>query len=131
MIARSRRWSPPDERLVATAVAAAAFLVAWGLVHRWFWAHGQIGDWPTDRTDGEAIRHGQAPYRDFAVEYPPGVEKTFPFTDTPIPVYEKEAVIVLHFVDEPHDRVTVSIVYQACDDSACLPPVCKAATFEV
>jgi uncharacterized membrane protein len=77
MIARSRRWSPSDERLVATAVAAAVFLVAWGLVHRWFWAHGQIVDWPGYRTYGEAIRHGQVPYRDFAVEYPPGALPVF------------------------------------------------------
>ncbi len=56
------------------AVAAAAlFLACWGLVHRWFWAHGQLVDWPTYRNYGDAIlHHGRVPYRDFAVEYPPG-----------------------------------------------------------
>jgi uncharacterized membrane protein len=53
--------------------AAGLFLACWGLVHRFFWAHGQLVDWPTYRAYGVAIlRHGLVPYRDFAVEYPPG-----------------------------------------------------------
>ena len=66
--------------------AAGLFLACWGLVHRWFWAHGQIVDWPTYRSYGDAIlRHGRVPYRDFAVEYPPGALPPFvaaaPFGD--------------------------------------------------
>jgi uncharacterized membrane protein len=66
--------------------AAAIFLVCWGLVHTWFWAHGQLIDWPTYRDYGRAIvDHGRVPYRDFAVEYPPGALPVFvapaPFQD--------------------------------------------------
>lgn len=71
----------------AEALAAGGlFLVCWGLVHRWFWAHGQLVDWPTYRSYGDAIlHHGRVPYRDFAVEYPPGALPPFvvaaPFGD--------------------------------------------------
>ncbi|HVW88934.1 MAG TPA: glycosyltransferase 87 family protein, partial [Gaiellaceae bacterium] len=41
-------------------------------------AKGQLVDWPTYRNYGDAIwRHGQVPYRDFAVEYPPGALPAF------------------------------------------------------
>jgi uncharacterized membrane protein len=56
----------------------AAFLVAWGLVHRWFWAHGQLVDTPTYQRYGDAVvHHGLVPYRDFSLEYPPGALPTF------------------------------------------------------
>ena len=32
---------------LATAAAVATFLIAWGLVHRWFWGHTQLIDTPT------------------------------------------------------------------------------------
>jgi uncharacterized membrane protein len=73
-----RRPSPSDEALVAASAAAGLFLVCWGLVHRFFWAHGQLVDWPTYRNYGDAIvHHGLVPYRDFAVEYPPGALPVF------------------------------------------------------
>jgi len=73
-----RRRSPSDEALVAASAAAGLFLVCWGLVHRFFWAHGQLVDWPTYRNYGDAIvHHGLVPYRDFAVEYPPGALPVF------------------------------------------------------
>jgi hypothetical protein len=73
---------PTSEALAASGV----FLICWGLVHTWFWGHGQIVDWPTYRGYGQAIvDHGQVPYRDFAVEYPPGALPVFvvptPFAD--------------------------------------------------
>ena len=58
---------PPAEALAAGGL----FLACWALIHRWFWAHGQLVDWPTYRDYGDAIlHHGLVPYRDFAVEYP-------------------------------------------------------------
>ncbi|HEX7524784.1 MAG TPA: glycosyltransferase 87 family protein, partial [Gaiellaceae bacterium] len=73
---------PPPEALAAGGI----FLACWGLIHRWFWAHGQLVDWPTYRDYGDAIlHHGRVPYRDFAVEYPPGALPPFiaaaPFGD--------------------------------------------------
>jgi len=65
-----------------------------------------------------------------SVDYPAGEEKTFPFADVAIPVYEKQVELPVHFAEEPSGRLTVSIVYQACDDSACLPAVRKAAVIE-
>jgi uncharacterized membrane protein len=66
--------------------AAGLFLACWGLVHTWFWTRGQLVDWPTYRDYGSAIvDHGRLPYRDFAVEYPPGALPVFvapaPFAD--------------------------------------------------
>ena len=69
------------------AIAAGGlFLACWGLVHTWFWGHGQLVDWPTSQTYGRAIvDSGRVPYRDFAVEYPPGALPAFvvpaPFGD--------------------------------------------------
>jgi uncharacterized membrane protein len=66
--------------------AAGLFLACWALVHTWFWRHGQLVDWPTYRRYGTAIvDHGRVPYRDFALEYPPGALPVFvvpaPFAD--------------------------------------------------
>jgi uncharacterized membrane protein len=47
-------------------------------VHRWFWGSFQIVDTPTYQQYGDAIvHHGQVPYRDFAVEYPPAALPVF------------------------------------------------------
>ncbi len=78
----TRRLLPSAEALAA----AGLFLACFGLVHRWFWAHGQLVDWPTYQNYGDAIvHHGRIPYRDFAVEYPPGALPPFiaaaPFGD--------------------------------------------------
>jgi hypothetical protein len=77
MTSRASRFSLPADRGAAGLAAAALFLVAWGLVHVWFWAHGQIVDWPTYLSYGEKMRDGLVPYRDFAVEYPPGALPMF------------------------------------------------------
>jgi len=62
-----RRWA-------ALAVAAAAlFLGSWTLLHQlWYRSAGEIVDTPGYETYADAIAGGQVPYRDFAVEYPPG-----------------------------------------------------------
>ena len=77
---RSSRRSPvrlpPLSTLRKPEVAVAAgglFLLCWGLVHLDFWSRGALVDWPTYQRYGDAILiHGLVPYRDFAVEYPPG-----------------------------------------------------------
>ena len=47
-------------------------------MHTWFWAHGQLVDWPVYQQYADAIlHHGKLPYRDFAVEYPPGALPVF------------------------------------------------------
>jgi uncharacterized membrane protein len=57
----------------AAVAAGGLFLFCWGLVHLGFWSHGALVDWPTYQRYGDAIlNHGLVPYRDFAVEYPPG-----------------------------------------------------------
>jgi len=71
------RVRPRPERLATGLAAAGRFLVAWGLVHRWFWAHGAIVDWPTYKAYGDQMKAGAVPYRDFAVEYPPGALPVF------------------------------------------------------
>jgi hypothetical protein len=59
--------------LPESAAAAALFVACFVAVHYWFWGELQIVDWPTYLTDGRNIvDRGLVPYRDFAVEYPPG-----------------------------------------------------------
>jgi len=69
----SRRPYPWAEAIAAAGV----FLGCFGLVHVWFWAHGQLVDWPTYQSYGKAIDAGQLPYRDFHPEYPPGALPMF------------------------------------------------------
>lgn len=77
-----------SRRLPDAVAAAGLFLACWGLVHTWFWARGQLVDWPTYRDYGTAIwDHHRVPYRDFGVEYPPGSLPVFvapaPFANYP------------------------------------------------
>src|SRR5262245_65766268 len=70
------------------AAACGVFLFCWGLVHLDLWSRHAIVDWPTYQRYGDAIlHHGLVPYRDFAVEYPPGAPLMFllpvPFRDYP------------------------------------------------
>jgi len=61
------RWA------VLAAAAAALFLGSWTLLHQlWYRSAGEIVDTPAYEHYGDAIAAGQVPYRDFAVEYPPG-----------------------------------------------------------
>jgi Glycosyltransferase family 87 len=62
-----RRWA------ALAAAAAALFLGSWTLLHQlWYRSAGEIVDTPGYEKYGDAIAGGQVPYRDFAVEYPPG-----------------------------------------------------------
>jgi hypothetical protein len=63
--------------VAATLVAVTLFLVGWGVLHRGFFADRPIVDTPTYERYGSAMDDGQVPYRDFAVEYPPGALPVF------------------------------------------------------
>ena len=58
-------------------MAAALFLVGWGVLHRGFFANDPIVDTPVYERYGAAMADGELPYRDFEVEYPPGALPVF------------------------------------------------------
>jgi uncharacterized membrane protein len=64
-------------RGLVVVAAAAAFLGCWELLHHWFYAQHQIIDTPTYERYGSAIQNGLLPYRDVAIEYPPGALPVF------------------------------------------------------
>src|SRR6476659_4817043 len=72
-------FRPADTSFVVAAalVACALFLVGWGVLHRGFFTHDRIVDTPVYERYGSAIDSGQVPYRDFALEYPPGALPVF------------------------------------------------------
>jgi len=70
---------PASDRSVvaATFAAIALFVVSWTLLHVGFYRHKQVLDTPVYQRYGNAIADGKVPYRDFAVEYPPGALPVF------------------------------------------------------
>src|SRR6266540_6947482 len=80
MIPRPASWSRPASAASAVAaglVAVVLFLVVWGVLHRGFFTHHPIVDTPVYERYGSAMDDGRVPYRDFAVEYPPGALPVF------------------------------------------------------
>lgn len=80
MSTRSASWSLRAERAgvaLAALCAAGAFAACWGLLHLHVYAAGQIRDTPEYQAYGEDVVHGEVPYRDFDVEYPPGALPVF------------------------------------------------------
>jgi hypothetical protein len=75
--ASSSRPAETSFALAATLVAVVLFLVGWGVLHRGFFTHDAIVDTPVYERYGSAIDSGQMPYRDFAVDYPPGALPVF------------------------------------------------------
>jgi Glycosyltransferase family 87 len=73
---RLRRRSPPGAVAVAL-VALAVFLASWALLHVGFYGRDQVRDTPLYQSYGDRIVDGDVPYRDFALEYPPGVLPAF------------------------------------------------------
>jgi Glycosyltransferase family 87 len=63
--------------VAATLVAVTLFLVGWGVLHRGFFADNPIVDTPTYERYGSAMNDGRLPYRDLALEYPPGALPVF------------------------------------------------------
>jgi hypothetical protein len=77
LTASSSRPADPGAAVAATLVAVTLFLVGWGVLHRGFFADRPIVDTPTYERYGSAMDDGKVPYRDFAVEYPPGALPVF------------------------------------------------------
>ena len=77
LTASSSRPADGAFAFAATLVAVTLFLVGWGVLHRGFFADRPIVDTPTYERYGSAMDDGQVPYRDFAVEYPPGALPVF------------------------------------------------------
>jgi hypothetical protein len=75
--ASSSRPAETSFAVAATLVAVVLFLVGWGVLHRGFFTHDRIIDTPVYESYGSAIDSGQVPYRDFALEYPPGALPVF------------------------------------------------------
>lgn len=73
------RHTPASDRSIvaATFAAVALFTGSWALLHVGFYTHKQILDTPVYQRYGNLIADGQVPYRDFAVEYPPGALPMF------------------------------------------------------
>jgi hypothetical protein len=68
---------PDRTYAVAAFVAVAVFVGTWTLLHVGFYTHKQIVDTPVYQRYGNQIAHGKVPYRDFALEYPPGALPLF------------------------------------------------------
>ena len=75
--ASSSRPADAGFAAAATLVAAVVFLFGWAILHRGFFADRPIVDTPVYERYGSAIDSGYVPYRDFAVEYPPGALPVF------------------------------------------------------
>src|SRR6202008_4842886 len=74
-LAKSWSASSDPQRLLVGAVGL--FLVALTLLHWGWYQHALILDTIEYHRYGDAMVHGRLPYRDFAVEYPPGALPTF------------------------------------------------------
>ncbi len=66
------------------------------------------------------------------IDYPPGEEQAFAFTDKPIRVYSGDVVINVRFkgVTVGGGPLNLAVSYQPCDESACLPVVTKMVRVE-
>ena len=80
MSARSESSSPAADAglLLLTVAVGLGFLTAsWGALHLPPFDRNQIIDTPVYQEYGETIAAGEVPYRDFALEYPPGALPVF------------------------------------------------------
>ena len=73
----AKSWSASSDPQRLLAGAAGLFLVSLTLLHWGWYQHALILDTVEYHRYGDAMVRGQVPYRDFAVEYPPGALPTF------------------------------------------------------
>ena len=73
----AKSWSASSDPQRLLLGAAGLFLVALTLLHWGWYQHALILDTIEYHRYGDAMVHGHVPYRDFAVEYPPGALPTF------------------------------------------------------
>ena len=68
--------------------------------------------------------------RDVQVDYPAGEAQQLAFSDQPLHVYEGKTTLTVRFAaaQTGKDPIELAITYQACDESACLPPMTKQFT---
>jgi hypothetical protein len=67
----------PERGLLVFALAAVVYLGSFELLHYGFYRNDVITDTPVYVNYGGLMRRGEVPYRDFAVEYPPGALAAF------------------------------------------------------
>jgi uncharacterized membrane protein len=75
--AHVRSWSGSTDPRKVFYAALAALVVSLTLLHFGFYQHRLILDTVEYHRYGTAITHGDVPYRDFRVEYPPGALPMF------------------------------------------------------
>lgn len=63
--------------LLVAAIAGVLFLGSWATIHHGFYSKHQIVDTPLYQHYGDWVLHGNVPYRDFSLEYPPGALPAF------------------------------------------------------
>jgi uncharacterized membrane protein len=73
----AKSWSASSEPRRLSYAAVAVFLASLTALHWSFYQHNLILDTVEYYRYGNAIVHGHVPYRDFAVEYPPGALPVF------------------------------------------------------
>jgi uncharacterized protein YyaL (SSP411 family) len=63
------------------------------------------------------------------IEYPPGEQMRFPFSESPILAYSGEVTITVTFTTPPpaKSKVELALQYQPCDEDACLPAGTRTA----
>ena len=80
MSARSESSSQPAETggpAAAIALGLVLVTISWALLHVGFWGRNPIIDTPVYQGYGTKMLDGEAPYRDFSVEYPPAALPVF------------------------------------------------------
>ena len=73
----ARSWSASTEPWRLVYAALGIFVVSFTLLHFGFYQHRLILDTVEYHRYGIAMSHGEVPYRDFRIEYPPGALPVF------------------------------------------------------